>query len=99
MYAKAQYPNLDTVECVVVPIVSRTEIRLFWGSRVYEVVGWDKQSPLATIAYRTDACLIRDENKLDAILKIIATEFFSTTRERVNRKWPLAETEGVEKDT
>ena len=99
LYADVKYPNLDIVECIITPIVSRTELRLFWGDRVYKIVGWDKRSPLAAVAYQTDACLIRDERKLDLILKTITDGFFSTVRERVSRNWPLAQTEEGEKPT
>jgi hypothetical protein len=87
--AKQKYPNLERVECVVVPIVSRTNVRLFWANRIFEFVAWDDQRPVGTLEYDTSSYPIKNREERSQIIQKIKDSFVKTIEERLSKKWPL----------
>jgi len=94
--AKRNFPNLDLVECIVVPLLSRTHIRLFWGNQVYEYVAWDNQRSIGAIEYVTAECPIKDEAERQEILSRITSRFIEEIENTIHKKWPAIESAQVD---
>jgi hypothetical protein len=48
------FPNLHPAECLVVPILSRTHLRLFWTFNRYEYSGWETRVRVGKLEWATD---------------------------------------------
>jgi hypothetical protein len=81
------YPNITPEECLVVPILSRTHIRLFWSFGHYEYVDWDKVRRIGTLEWSTDEAPLKDPARLDELTSVIVAKFWTFVEEPLRAKW------------
>jgi hypothetical protein len=82
-----RYPNLTPEECFVVPILSRTDIRLFWAFSHFEYVDWGSARRIGRLQWSTDEAPLRDATRIGELTSTIVANFWSFVEEPLRAKW------------
>jgi hypothetical protein len=86
-----QFPNLSACDCFVVPILSRTDLRLFYSYCRYRDVGWAKQKREGGAEWATLSCPIKDHSALKAIVENIRTAFWQFMLDPINNQFGIGQ--------
>lgn len=66
-------PNLAPEECYVLPVLSRTHARLFYGFRHFEYIDWEKTRPVGNINWLTTEFSLKEpEGLIESLLEIMS---------------------------
>ena len=68
-------PNIAPEECLIVPIVSRTHLRIFWSFRHFEYVDWEKSKPIGTPKWATLEISLKDLGALERLIRDLSLKF------------------------
>jgi len=71
------FPNLKAVDCFVVPLISKTELRLFYCYCSYRDTGWSKRQRDKDSQWATISALLCDEATIIAAANKIVDEFWN----------------------
>jgi len=84
-----KFPNSTPEEGIVVPILSRTEIRLFWAFSHFEYVDWGSVRRIEGLEWSTGEAPLKNAGRIDEIVSGIVTKFWSFVEEPLRAKWGL----------
>ena len=82
-----KYPNLEKIDCIIVLMISRREIRLFWAYEHFEFTDWNGQHRIGELKYNTISALIKDHEGIKKNISTIIAGYSSEMQEYLNRKW------------
>jgi hypothetical protein len=85
--AEPRYPNLNPATCFVVPVLSKTHIRLFWSFSFYEYIDWIQRKRFGKMEWITEEVPLRSDQQLLDVINSIGTKFFAFLEEPVKVKW------------
>jgi hypothetical protein len=74
MHFVPRFPNLTMYKCFIVPVVSRTELRLFYCKLAYREAGWSKTQRDGEIKWATTCASIADKSNVSATISAIVRE-------------------------
>jgi hypothetical protein len=82
-----KYPNITPEECFVVPILSRTHVRLFWSFSHFEYVDWGSVRRIGGLDWSTDEAPLKDPTRVGELTSAIVAKFWSFVEEPLRAKW------------
>ena len=86
---------LPPEEAYIVPLVSRTDLVMFWGFQHFHYVDWDRAVVLGGVAWRRRSLKLSDAAGISATVLDIRAEFQDFVARRIEDLWPSeAEQEG-----
>ena len=88
--AEPTLPNIQPAELFVVPVVSRTHLRLFWATAHYEYLDWTKRRQLGATSWSTDDAPLKDERLIEALVGAALASFVSSVEKPIRAKWERA---------
>jgi Caspase domain len=80
-------PNITPEECLIVPILSRTHVRLFWAFSHFEYAGWSEVRRLGTVEWSTADAPAKGGDQIRRIVSDIAKRFSAFVEEPLRAKW------------
>jgi hypothetical protein len=80
-------PNLAPEECYLVPIISRTHLRLFWAFSHFEYVDWDKASRVGKLEWATNEAPLKETAAVESLIGQIETRFLAFVEEPLKARW------------
>jgi hypothetical protein len=80
-------PNITPEECFIVPILSRTNIRLFWAFSHFEYIDWESARRIGGLEWSTDEAPLKDEASVDELIKAIVAKFRTFVEGPLRAKW------------
>jgi hypothetical protein len=80
-------PNLTPEECYLVPVVSRTHLRLFWAFSHFVYVDWNRTDLAGKLEWTFSEAALKDVSALDAMFASILTQFSRFVEEPLLAKW------------
>lgn len=89
--AKPKYPNIPYIDCYIVPIVSRTDIRIFTALCRYRDIGWDKRVRDNDIKWATKSYPAVAPDLTVLASQDISDQLWSFIREHVEQKFGISE--------
>jgi hypothetical protein len=89
MKIAAQYPNINSTVCYIVPFVSRTHVILFTGMGLFVTRGWGEEVLAGEVKWRPFEEGIKDEEGLSKTVTDIMKEFWNFTLTPVKKKFGL----------
>jgi hypothetical protein len=81
-----QSANLSPEECYVVPILSRTHMRLFWAFRHFVSVDCDTTQAVGKIEWQTGEALLKKQHKIDELVEAIVSKFAAFVEDPLTAK-------------
>jgi hypothetical protein len=84
-----KFPNLAPEECYIVPLVSRTHLRLFWTFSHFEYVDWDKSSKIGKLEWSTGDVLLKERPAIEALIDQIESRFVNFVEQPLKARWGL----------
>lgn len=87
LQAEPVLPNITANDCFIVPIVSKTEIRLFYTFCRYRDIGWDKRERLREFKWVTESFATKDVTSVSAAVSAIADKLWSFVREQLEQRF------------
>jgi hypothetical protein len=100
LQAEPVFPNITANDCFVVPLVSKTEIRLFYTFCRYQDIGWDKCKRHSEFKWITQSFPTKDSSSIREAVSAIASKLWEFVREQLHEKFgPLDSTESVTNET
>lgn len=84
-------PNINPEECLIVPIFTTTNLRLFWSYSHFKPTDWDKWARTQEISWSTEISDIKDEQKVAALINEIAAGFQKFVEEPLRIQWGSGE--------
>jgi hypothetical protein len=88
--AEPCFPNLQPADCFVVPILSRTHLRLFSSYTRLEFVDWKHAQSVETTDWTTEEVQLKDENGRKELLETIVGNFLEFVLRPIEAKWGTA---------
>jgi len=85
--AEPAYRNISANDCFIVPIVSRTEIRLFYTVCRYRDIGWEKRERSREFKWVTEAFPTKEENSITTAVAAIADKLWVFVREQLEQRF------------
>lgn len=85
--ATPRYQNLPHCACFIVPIVSMTKIRVFWGVVTYEYVSWSEVEPTSKLTWSTDEAAIKGDAEVKDLAGRIIQSFSEFLEQLTRSKW------------
>ena len=85
------FPNLHPAECLVVPILSRTHLRLFWTFNRYEYSGWETRVRVGKLEWATDEAALKDHAAVERTCQTIKQAFAGFVEEPIRLRWGRTE--------
>ena len=80
IHLKPKYPNINSVICFILPILSQTNIRFFWTFANCKQAGWDEESIIdSNIKWTTTEIGIRDMKEIETQLHNLLSDFSTFT--------------------
>ena len=80
---------LSPEECGVLPIVSRTHIRLFWSFTHFEYTDWDVSVARTRTQWISDEAPLKDQSALDELAIRIKSAFAKNVDASLTAKWAV----------
>jgi hypothetical protein len=91
LHLEPRTPNLAPEECYIVPIVSRTHLRLFWAFAHFAYVDWDRTERAGKLDWATAEAPLKDAVVVDGHVASIFAQFSRFVEEPLLARWgPLA---------
>ena len=96
----AKFPNIDSASIFIVPIISKTEMRIFFSFNFYEQKGWNEKNIEGSVKWLTEIVDIKDKVSHNNICSKIMDDFSEFVYEPIAEKFNLvkpdeeAESEG-----
>jgi uncharacterized caspase-like protein len=81
------FPNISANDCYVVPIVSKTEIRLFYTFCRYRDTGWDRSERSREFNWVTEAFPTKDHSSISEAVTTIAAKLWLFVREQLEQRF------------
>ncbi len=78
---------LTPEECAVLPLVSRTHVRLFWSFTHFEYTDWEVSVPRTRTEWFSDEAPLKDFSALDILANRIKTAFAKNVDSALAAKW------------
>jgi len=85
--AEPLFPNITANDCFVVPIVFRTEMRLFYTFCRYRDVGWDKRERAPEFKWVTKTFPTKDSGSIGQAVTAIADKLWLFVREQLEQSF------------
>lgn len=73
--AEAKFPNIDSASLFIVPVISKTQIRLFFSFNFYEQKGWDEREISGPVKWLTEEVGIKDTESHQKLCSKIIRDF------------------------
>jgi len=89
--AEAKYPNIESALAYVVPIISKTELRVFFSFNVYEPQGWSEKKIGNTVEWVTDLIELSHEHGHTELSQKIMMEYSKFIYTAVAGKFSLTD--------
>ncbi|MGX7743295.1 caspase family protein [Rhodopseudomonas parapalustris] len=83
-------PNLAPEECYVVPLMSRSYLKLFWAFSYFEYVDWESAERVGELQWSTGDVLLKDVVGIQGLVAQICSAFVMFVEESLKARW-LAE--------
>jgi hypothetical protein len=96
--AEPLLPNITANDCYVVPLVSRTEVRLFYTFVRYRDVGWDKRERDSGYKWVTASFGIKDVKASSDVVAAVAERLWSFVREQLEQRFGVPDMPAVENE-
>ena len=94
LQAEPVFPNITANDCFVVPLVSKTEVRLFYTFCRYRDIGWDERERDSEFKWITRSFATKDSASLEESVSAIAAKLWEFIREQLHERFgPLNSTE------
>ncbi|MHC4401221.1 MAG: caspase family protein [Planctomycetota bacterium] len=87
LQAEPLFPNITASDCFVVPLVSKTEIRLFYTFCRYRDVGWDKRQRHSEFKWVTQSFPTKDSSSLGTAVSAIAVKLWDFVGEQLHDRF------------
>jgi hypothetical protein len=85
-------PNITPEECLIVPILSRTHLRLFWAFSHFDYIGWNESRRVGTLEWSTADAPLKSTDQIRQITSEIEKRFSAFVEEPLRAKWePVSE--------
>jgi hypothetical protein len=84
-----KFPNIAPEECYIVPLISRTHLRLFWAFSHFEYVDWDKSSRIGKLEWSTEEVPLKKKSSVETLLDQIQARFANFVEEPLRIRWGL----------
>lgn len=80
-------PNVAPEECYIVPMVSRTHLRLFWAFSHFDYVDWDRAQRVGKLEWTTADAPLKDGEAIQALVDQIKDGLSEFVTEPLKAKW------------
>jgi hypothetical protein len=87
----AKFPNIDSASIFIVPIISKTEMRIFFSFNFYEQKDWNEKNIEGTVKWLTEIVDIKDKVSHNNICSKIMNSFSDFVYEPIAEKFKLVE--------
>lgn len=81
--------NLTPEECFIVPMVSRTKLRLFWSFAHYEYIDWDRTKRVGKLEWLTDEAPLKEISTTQFMFSEITRQFVTFIEEPLKATWGM----------
>lgn len=81
--AEPKFDNINLIKCFIVPLISRTKIRLYWYYAHYDYVTWTRVSLVSKTDWSTAEAYMKKEEDVTALLNQIMHAFFAYIEENL----------------
>jgi len=96
---KPRFPNLQTVACVMVPVVSQTHLRFFTAFSRYRNIGWDGKIINEDTKWRTQELKIKDAVNIKTYFDSTFNDFWMFVLDPIKKRFGLLPPEESKKDS
>lgn len=94
--AKPVYPNLEMGSSILVPILSKTNLRVFYAFGTFREVGWQKEVASSDIKWKTLEIKLKDSAEIQNFVSRMFEEFWKFTLDPIKKHYGLLEEEQKE---
>lgn len=89
---KPKFPNLQSVACIILPIVSQIHVRFFIAFSTYRGIGWDKNIINEYVKWLTREVKLKDDTGIVDYLSETSVDFWEFVLEPIKDKFGLLPT-------
>lgn len=93
LQAEPLFPNITANDCFIVPLVSKTEIRLFYTFCRYQDIGWNERERNSEFKWITRSFETKDSTSWQEMISELATDLWEFISEQLHDRFgPLDST-------
>jgi hypothetical protein len=90
--AKPKFANLQQAELFILPVFSRTHVRLFWACTHYEDLSWTESKRVGGTKWSTADAPLKMTERIDSLVRAILLSFEDFLVEPIRAKWGRTDT-------
>lgn len=88
---EAKFPNIDSASVFIIPIISKTEMRVFYSFNFYEQKGWSDKEITGSIKWLTEKVDIKDTESHSKLCSKIIEDFSEFVYTQIAENFNLME--------